>query len=56
MRKDYKLINILNPINNFHTDSKYSESLEKIFKKKSLKNLLYNLNNPTVFNESDDEK
>ena len=56
MRKDYKLINILNPINNFHTYSKYSESLEKIFKKKSLKNLLYNLNNPTVFNESDDEK
>ena len=56
MRKDHKLINILNPINNFNTYSKYSESLEKIFKKKSLKNLLYNLNNPTVFNESDDEK
>ena len=52
MKKDYKLINILNPISNFNTFSRYSESLEKIFKKKSLKNLLYSLNNPTKFNES----
>lgn len=56
MKKDYKLISILNPINNFSTFSKYSDSLEKIFKKKSLKSLLYNLNNPTIFSESDDEK
>ena len=51
MKKDYKLINILNPIGNFHTFSKYSNALEKIFKKKSLKNLLYSLNNPTKYNE-----
>ena len=51
MKKDYKLLNVLNPISNFNTFSKYSESLEKIFKKKSLKNLLYSLNNPTKYNE-----
>ena len=52
MRKDYKLINILNPISNFNTFSKYSDSLEKIFKKKSLKNLLYSLNNPTKYDKN----
>ena len=42
----------MNPISNFNTFSKYSDSLEKIFKKKSLKNLLYSLNNPIKFNEN----
>ena len=51
MKKDYKLIDSLNPLLNFHTYSKYSDSLEKMFKKKSLRNLLYSLNNPSKFNE-----
>ena len=51
MKKDYKLIDSLNPLLNFHTFSKYSNSLDKMFKKKSLRNLLYSLNNPSKFNE-----
>jgi len=52
MKKDHKLINILNPLVNFNTFSKYNESLEKLFKKKSLRSLLYSLNNPLKFSES----
>ena len=52
MKKDYKLIHALYPIRNFNTYSKYNESLEKVFKKRSLKTLLYSLNNPVKFNEN----
>ena len=52
MKKDYKLIHALYPIRNFNTFSKYNESLEKVFKKRSLKTLLYSLNNPIRFNEN----
>ena len=52
MSKDYKLLRILNPIGNFPTFSKYNESLEKLFKKRSLKTLLYSLNNPIQFNSN----
>ena len=46
MKKDYKLIGILNPIGNFNTYSKYSDSLEKVFHKKCLRTLLFSLKNP----------
>lgn len=52
MKKDYKLINILNPIGNFHTFSKYSDSLEKVFKKNCLKTFLHSLKHPTKFDEA----
>jgi len=53
MKKDYKLIGILNPIGNFNTYSKYSDSLEKMFKKKCLRTLLFSLKNPPKFDEDE---
>ena len=53
MKKDYKLIGILNPIGNFNTYSKYSDSLEKVFKKKCLRTLLFSLKNPVKLDEEE---
>ena len=53
MKKDYNLIGILNPIGNFKTYSKYSDSLEKLFKKKCLRTLLYSLKNPVKLDDEE---
>lgn len=56
MKKDIKLINTLKPIGNFNTYSRYSESLENIFKNQSLKDLLYTLKNPAKMSEDIEER
>ena len=53
MKKNYKLIHFLKSVNNFDKISKYSETLEKLFKKRGIKSLINSLNKDRIFTEID---
>lgn len=53
MKKNYKLIYFLKSVNNFDKISKYSETLEKLFKKRGIKSLINSLNKDRVYTEID---
>ena len=49
--KNYKLINFLRSVGKYTKLSKYSETLEKIFKKKCIKSLIHSLSNQIIIDE-----
>ena len=53
MKKNYKLIHFLKSVNNFDKISKYSETLEKLFKKRGIKSLINSLNKDRIYTEID---
>jgi hypothetical protein len=53
MKKNYKLIYFLKSVNNFQKISKYSETLEKLFKKRGIKSLINSLNKERIYTEID---
>ena len=53
MKKNYKLIYFLKSVNNFEKISKYSETLEKLFKKRGIKSLINSLKKERVYTEVD---
>ena len=53
MKKNYKLIYFLKSVNNFQKISKYSETLEKLFKKRGIKSLINSLKKERVYTEVD---
>ena len=53
MKKNYKLIYFLKSVNNFDKISKYSETLEKLFKKRGIKSLINSLNKDRIYTEID---
>ena len=53
MKKNYKLIHFLKSVNNFDKISKYSETLEKLFKKRGIKSLINSLKKERVYTEVD---
>jgi len=53
MKKNYKLIYFLKSVNNFDKISKYSETLEKLFKKRGIKSLINSLKKDRIYKEID---
>lgn len=51
--KDYKMIEMLDSIPKIQSYSSYSLSLEKMFKKNCLKDLLYDLKYPKTFQQGE---